>query len=84
MIIQIIWKSKKCTNYDYTQTQMDLKLQHFSLYMPNFGINIHNIWALISSSGPAFVTIYNYHYWVMVFQTITAAARLLVSVPLVY
>ena len=80
----MIWKSKKCTNYDHAQTKMDLKLQQFSLYMCNGGININNIWALLSSSGPASVTIYNYHYWVVVFQPITAAARSIDSVPLVY
>ena len=40
----MIWKPKKCTNYDHAQTEMDLKLQQFYLYMRNGGINIHNIW----------------------------------------
>ena len=74
---------KKCTNYDHAQTKMDFKLQHFSSYVRNFGINIHNIWAIISSSGPASVTIYNYYYWVMVFQTTTLVTMSLDSVPIV-
>ena len=35
-----------------------------------------------SSSGTAFVTIYNYHYWVVVFHPRTAYTGSLDSVPL--